>query len=280
MYSVVFSSRHNPSIRPENPLFDLLESFQNNTTQEEKDLSEFLIKFDGDDPNIPSDESLERYDFKVQKFVWERHAGRLSLHTVQDCLYKRVDKNCKFVQFISDDFIFCRPDFVSQILEFSDRYKITGEPGLPPIANPGADIMMGYAPAFSTKVLDALSYTTGPSCNIDGLGWMLAEEMRKLIGYELMFSPGALDESSSADIYYKRTDISSSGLVRSDLFFQMTEPESAGDSKKGYAPTFWATLAKNVAISMLSEDIGDIQDLVWVAAHMKAINELRGGKHN
>jgi hypothetical protein len=193
MYSVIFSCRMD--IREgEAPLGNLLDSFEALTSEEEKSKSEFLIKFDTDDKRIPSDDFFERYSFPIKKFVWDRHGGRSSLHEVQNVLYNHVREDCQFVQVIADDFLFTRPNFVEEILQYSGEYIIIGENGIThhiPPAGSG-----GYAPCFSTKIIDATS-GFGSHCNSDGFAFGLADELEKLYGYEVIVD---------FPLYYARLD--------------------------------------------------------------------------
>ena len=251
MYSVVFSSRQQDSFS-HNPLFGLLDSFENNTSEEEKSKSEFLIKFDSDDQNIPSNEKLNSYSFDIQKFVWDRHGGRGSLHETQNILYNYVRKDCKFVQLIADDFLFTRQGFVSEILEHSDTYKITGSPGMTDFnCPPGTH---GYCPAFSTKVIDALGGITGPHCNADGVACCLAEKLRENYDYEIMFSPG------NGTNYYIRTDTITSRYVPSDIYASMTYPPSSPELK-GFYNDYWSRASESVARSMYTDQLGGVLEL-------------------
>ena len=248
MYSLIFSSRFNENYnRSTNPLFRLLQSFKDNTTKEERNLTEFLIKFDDDDKNIPTQEELDSFGLNIQKFVWGRHGGRGSLHEVQNILYKFADKRCKFVQFIADDFVFTRPNFVSEILEYSDKYVITGQPGMTHFQQPPGT--HGYCPAFSAKVIDALSCTTGPHSNGDGVVCGIADALREKYDYEIMFSPGGKPG------YYLRTDCETSSHDSTDYFTALTGPTS-DESLKGNWRDYW-----NIFRSMIVDSIGGISNL-------------------
>jgi hypothetical protein len=193
MYSVMFSCRMDLR-EGEAPLERLLDSFEALTSEEEKSKSEFLIKFDTDDKRIPPDAFFDKYNFTIKKFVWDRYGGRSSLHEVQNVLYNHVREDCQFVQVIADDFIFTRPNFVEEILQYSGQYVIIGEKGMGDHVPPAGS--GGYAPCFSTKIIDATS-GFGSHCNSDGFAFGLAEELEKRYGYQVV-----------ADflLYYRRLD--------------------------------------------------------------------------
>ena len=176
-------------------------------------------------------------------------------------LYKQADKDVKFVQFIADDFIFARPDFVSEILEYSDQYKITGEIGMG--RTPSGDYQCpvgsrGYCPAFSSKVLDALACTSGPHCNADGIATALGENLRADYGYEIMFKPGASH-------YYYRTDCQTSRHDGSNVFGLLTSPTEC-PSTKGFHEVWWKILTDCVYRAKLCDEIGEMQDLCHIHA--------------
>jgi hypothetical protein len=199
MYSVIFSCRMDIR-RNKPPLVELLDSFEALTTEEEKQKSEFLIKFDEDDPKIPDDAFFDRYSFPIKRFIWGRHGGRSSLHEVQNVLYNLTSPNCEFVQVIADDFVFTRPNFVSEILEYSGKYVIIGEEGITHHVPPSGS--GGYAPCFSTKIIDATS-GFGCHCNSDGFAFGLADELTSrytynpIVDFELYYA--RLDPASTQD---------------------------------------------------------------------------------
>tara|TARA_R110002020_G_scaffold55309_1_gene153536 strand:+ start:18958 stop:19755 length:798 start_codon:yes stop_codon:yes gene_type:complete len=256
MYSVIFSSRWDRSAQPHtNPLFALLDSFEDNTTEEEKKLSEFIIKFDDDDPHVPKNEEFDKYSFKIKRFTFDRLGGRYGLHLVQDILYRLADENVKFVQLIADDFVFTRPNFVSEILEYSDQYKLTGEEGMGTYQNPeGAH---GYCPAFSTKIIDALAGTSGPHCNADGIATALGDTLRSRYGYEIMFKPGTTN-------YYTRTDCITSRHDGNDLLGKLLSVHPRSAHVKGCDETFWPMLCELVYRAKLCDDLGGLEALIKI----------------
>jgi hypothetical protein len=98
---------------PDFGLPNLLNSFIKNTTVDERQNSEFLIKFDEDD-NIEDIKSiLDLYwNLNIKPFFWERLGGRSSLHEVQTYLYKYKNPNCTWIQVIADDFAIDFADWI------------------------------------------------------------------------------------------------------------------------------------------------------------------------
>ena len=248
----MFSSRFMAD-KPENPLFNFLSSFCDNTNKEERELTELLIKFDEDDELRPEKEELDHFGLNIRTFVWPRHGGRASIHEVNNILYKFASKDCKFVQFIADDFIFTRPNFVTEILERSDEYVMTGENGL--THHECIEGTAGYCPAFSSKLIDALSCTVGPQSNADGVAFEIADSLRERYNYEIMFAPG------NNPCYYTRTDCITSAHDPEDTFTKMTFPHGNTD-QKGHWKDYFRILADNVMRAMLVEKNGGLEKLL------------------
>lgn len=234
------------------PMEDMLNSFERHTTVEEKSLSEFLIKFDSCDPYIPSDDFFENYNFNIKKYVWDRNGGRTSLHEAQTVLYKFIREDCKMVQIFADDFVFVRDRFVSDILNFRDTYSIISDSSVhdwPPTEEWGPSVggAGGYAPCFSTRIIDAISGTFGPHCNSDGF----AEELRKHLILEGDFDP-------FVDIagYYRR--------VMRPSTQDKDDPHDKLSQDVGGRGGSFARMAKNVMARKLQEELAlfllDIKD--------------------
>jgi hypothetical protein len=159
---------------PDFGLPNLLNSFIKNTTVDERQNSEFLIKFDEDD-NIEDIKSiLDLYwNLNIKPFFWERLGGRSSLHEVQTYLYKYKNPNCTWIQVIADDFIYTRPGFVTEILNIPDNYNYIGTEAF---VSPKTQ---GTAPCFSRKLMDACCGDFGPQPNSDGFATGLNEIMNQ-----------------------------------------------------------------------------------------------------
>ena len=198
MYAVIFSSRIDIREDKDSNLKNLLDSFQNFTSEVEKAKSEFLIKFDDDDAFIPPPEFFNSYTFTIKRFTWGRHGGRSSLHEVERTLYNHVREDCQFVQIIADDFVFTRPNFVSEILSHRGRYGIIGEAGAATSEGKCPEGSGGYAPCFSTKIINAMG-GMGPSCNADGLAYAILDVLKKEYNYSALID---------FPLYYQRTDFS------------------------------------------------------------------------
>ncbi len=124
MLSIIFASRikDNPPSRLDN-LFDSTVKF---CTQEELKNIEFIIKFDNDDDQIPSQDFFDKWPFQIKYCKYERGEGRHAIHEIITYLYTLRDQRSKFVLNLSDDFVFTRPGFVNEILSVQNSYTIIG----------------------------------------------------------------------------------------------------------------------------------------------------------
>jgi hypothetical protein len=203
MFSVIFSSRRkdNPTCKIEN----LLESFDKNSNDWEKQQTEFLIKSDIDDDELDwSFLNEKKYGFTIKIFPWGRHGGRHSLHEIQHYLYRHINEKTKWVQVIADDFEFTRNGFVSEILNIPKAYAIIGRSG----SNCGS-----YAPCFSRTLLDVFSFWT-PSSNADGFAWDITKELQQTYKIQLY--------TEVKGPYYKRTVSNYTGENKEDQFNKVT----------------------------------------------------------
>jgi len=93
--SVIFCSRVKDN--PDSNVGRLLDSVVANTTPEEREQVEFLIKYDTDDDERPSDAFFARYPFQIKTFAWSRGEGRHGLHNVQEYLFTQRDPRSRFL---------------------------------------------------------------------------------------------------------------------------------------------------------------------------------------
>lgn len=124
MLSVIFCSRRDDNEAWALPR--LLDSTVAFTTPQERRQIEFLIKFDDDDPLLPSDSFFDRYPFPIKRFVYARGAGRHGLHHAQEYMFAQRDPRSRWCLMTADDFHFTRKDFVSEILSVQDEFCIMG----------------------------------------------------------------------------------------------------------------------------------------------------------
>jgi hypothetical protein len=124
MLSVIFCSRVQDN--PASNIKRLLDSALVNILPEERNHIEFLVKYDDDDEQRPSDAFFAQYPFTIRRFVWARGEGRHSLHNAQEHLFAQRDPRSRFCLMIADDFYFTRPNFVSEILNVRDEFCILG----------------------------------------------------------------------------------------------------------------------------------------------------------
>jgi hypothetical protein len=124
MISVLFCSRAKGN--PDSGLIRLLDSVLECTTPAERGQIEFLIKFDADDDDRPSDATLAAYPFTIRTFTWSRGEGRHGLHHAQEYLFAQRDPRSRFCLMTADDFFFTRPGFVSDILAVKDEFCVMG----------------------------------------------------------------------------------------------------------------------------------------------------------
>jgi hypothetical protein len=130
MISVIFCSRVKEN--PDSNVRRLLDSAVAHVSPDEQDKIEFLIKYDDDDDGRPSDSFFARYPFPIRTFAWSRGEGRHYLHHAQEYLFAQRDPRSRFCLMTADDFLFTRPNFVSEILSHKEEFCIIG-PVRPPI---------------------------------------------------------------------------------------------------------------------------------------------------
>ena len=124
MISVLFCSRVQGN--PASNLELLLDTATEFTEPEERSKIEFLIKYDSDDDQRPTDAFFARYPFTIRTFSWARGEGRHYLHHAQEYLFTQRDARSRFCLMIADDFLFTRAGWVSEILNVKDEFCILG----------------------------------------------------------------------------------------------------------------------------------------------------------
>lgn len=99
-------------------------------TMEPGDNVEFLIKYDSDDSERPSDEWFRQsFPIPVRTFTWSRCEGRHSIHEFQQYLFTRANPHAELIYNTSDDFVHSRKGWVREALEVARQFKycmITG----------------------------------------------------------------------------------------------------------------------------------------------------------
>lgn len=200
MYSIIFSSR-----KKDNPTYklpELLNSFIDNTDQKEKTQTEILIKTDDDDHDISKDIDKYKDVLNIKKYTWPRFGGRDDLHLAQSILYKFRNSNSTHIQLMADDFVFTRPNFVSEILGIKNciPYHIIMPERL-------TEWVPAAAPCFSVPLLEVMCGIFGGQPNSDGLAYDLIDTMN--IKYNINIQ-------LSIEDYYKRTVNDYSGEIFSD----------------------------------------------------------------
>ena len=125
MISMIICSRI--SRNPDSNLQGFLQSIVDNSTEEEMEQLEVLIKFDNDDYASYSPEhnaALRDWPFKVKTITFGRGEGREGLATADNILIQHRDERSRFIHIGADDFLFSRP-FISEILAINDPYFVT-----------------------------------------------------------------------------------------------------------------------------------------------------------
>jgi hypothetical protein len=179
MISVLFCSRAKGN--PDSDLPRLLASAAEHTTPAEREQVEFLIKFDADDDERPTDAELARYPFRVRTFIWSRGEGRHGLHHAQEYLFAQRDPRSRFCLLTADDFYFTRPGFVSDILAVKDEFAILGyvRPPIeqfagvyeqPDAVRRWATAFGCWSPVVSTRLVEVCQ-NLGWQANVDG--WLM-----------------------------------------------------------------------------------------------------------
>ena len=131
--SIVFSSRFKDN--PTCNLFRCLESIIDTTTEQERSRLEILIKMDLDDTSIP-DEIVKTFTvvhkgkyfalhrkyegIHVRIFIYSRGEGRGDLHNALSYLSTLVSYESVMLMNISDDFLFTKSNWVTNILNLYD----------------------------------------------------------------------------------------------------------------------------------------------------------------
>lgn len=124
MLSVLFCCRVKDN--PDSNLPRFLDSAVEHIAPHERDQVEFLIKFDDDDDQRPSDSWLAQYPFSIRTFTYSRGDGRHSLHHAQEYLFAQRHPTSRFCFMTADDFRLTRTGFVSEILNIRDEFVILG----------------------------------------------------------------------------------------------------------------------------------------------------------
>lgn len=124
MLSVLFCSRSKENSDSDLPR--LLDSAVETMTPAEYEQIEFLIKFDEDDDNRPTDAFFARYPFRIRPFIWSRGEGRHHLHHAQEYMFANRDPRSRWLLMTADDFFFTRKGWVSEILARKEEFCILG----------------------------------------------------------------------------------------------------------------------------------------------------------
>lgn len=181
MLSILFCSRVKDN--PASDLPRLLDTAVECMTPREREQVEFLIKYDDDDDQRPSEDWFARYPFRIRTFVWSRGEGRHGLHHAQEYLFAQRDPRSRFLLMTADDFHFTRPGFVSEILELRDEFCILGyrRPDIEAYANAGYEredlirqwaISFGeWSPVITTRLIEVCQ-NFGWQSNVDS--WLMA----------------------------------------------------------------------------------------------------------
>lgn len=179
MISVLFCSRVKDN--PDSNLPRLLDSAVTHIAPHERGQIEFLIKYDADDDQRPSDSFFARYPFSIRTFSFSRGEGRHSLHHAQEYLFAQRDPRSRFCLMTADDFVFTRSGFVTEILGVKDELCMLG-PMRPPIESFAGiyeqeeairrwAVCFGpWSPVVSTRLIEVCQ-NFGWQANVDG--WLM-----------------------------------------------------------------------------------------------------------
>lgn len=177
MLSVIMCSRLKDNSDSNMPLF--LKSLNASLLNDEVRKVEVLIKTDRDDEHRPDLSDIHKYNFPIKVITTSRNEGRLSLHQAYQYLFTRKSLHSKYVMIASDDFVFIRQGFVSDILSIKDSYSIVGD------GNKNVAYLLGYkcpvgfqTPIYSTALLEVCQ-NFGWTSNVDIWAMMLIGIMRK-----------------------------------------------------------------------------------------------------
>lgn len=148
----------------------LLDSLVSQTTSQERNKVEVLIKKDSDDISFPHPSFSAAYPFPVFIYTGERAEGRNSLHHFYDYLLGRINRNSKYILIVSDDFVFNRTGFVTEILNINQEFcmietadvptnivKYVGRWRDPEVQRQWRCQTNMAAPCFSTRLIEVTS---------------------------------------------------------------------------------------------------------------------------
>jgi len=124
MISIIFPSRLKNN--PDSALNNFFTSLIHTTTEEERKQLEVLIKFDTDDDNVPEsfkNTVKDREGITIRTFTYARGEGRSDINNVLSYLGTLVNPESKLIMNFSDDFIYTRPGWVTEILSTYETYK-------------------------------------------------------------------------------------------------------------------------------------------------------------
>lgn len=156
---------------------------------------EFIIKYDSDDDQRPSDAFFRKFPFPIKVHTWSRGEGRHGLHLDHQYLFAQRDMRSRFVMICADDFTFYRNGFDADILAIPDEICFVG------YARPRMELYTGHLyeenyarawtlnegvclPCMSVRTAEVLS-NFGQQCNADNWQTLLVLLMWQNYGMDI-----------------------------------------------------------------------------------------------
>lgn len=124
MLSLLFASRCKDN--PDSNIAACFDSIIATSSQEELEQIEVLIKYDDDDDLRPSDDYFYSLPFLIKTVTYNRGAGRAYLQHFYEYLFTLKEPSSRFVMCMTDDYLFTRPHWISDVLSFKKDYVSVG----------------------------------------------------------------------------------------------------------------------------------------------------------
>lgn len=239
MITCLFSSRvkNNPDSNIECLLDSAVDCIEN-----PKDKIEFIIKYDSDDDEAPSQDFFSKYPFSIKKLVLARGEGRHSIHL--DHLYCFAQRNqlSKFILIASDDFTFYRPGFADDILAIQEKYCVVGanRPQVEIYKNRwrNPEVMEFWKhnegvclPCFSVPLIEAVQ-NFGWQCNTDNWQTLLTILMYERYNLDIwktipsFYMRNPSDGTSGYSPTYNNMEIDGSRNCQNEYYFRLVEQQA------------------------------------------------------
>jgi hypothetical protein len=260
MLSIIFASRVNGN--SDSQLRKLLESAVECISPDDYGKVEFLIKYDRDDEKRPNAGFFAKFPFEVRTYTYERGEGRHYNHHHCEYLFANTNPDFKWVMNMSDDFVFTRNGFLSDLEAITDDYMVVGytRPSFEenaaagvyrnchPVNFQGHHGIGDFCPVFSRKLLETCQ-NMGWQPNLDA--WVVILEVTLHQKYKMLLW-------KEIPQFYQRTGSWGTGdtptVPGTEIYNNMTITGKRLPSNP-YLFTLMDHQAKNIYLNMIADGI-------------------------